>query len=118
MKKNQPVDELNRRYRRLARTLAAPGRLLQGTITAREMLRPDPQAPDRKKTYGPYYQWTFKQKGKTTTVNLTSTQAKLYQKAINNHRRLEKTIQEMRTLSRQIYEQTTTGVKKRKRQII
>jgi len=76
-------------------------------------MRDDPQAPGKQKTYGPYYyQWTFKRKGKTVTVNLTASQAKTYQQAINNHRKMEKTLEEMRTLSLQILEAKTQGVRK------
>ena len=78
------------------------------------MVRADPQAPGREKTYGPYYQWTFKRTGKTVTVNLTASQAKTYQRAIDNHRKMEKTLEEMRTLSLEILEAKTQGVRKRK----
>jgi hypothetical protein len=88
--------------------------VLQGTITERTIVRPDPDSPDREKRYGPYYQWTWKRHGKTVTVNLTATQAKVYQKAITAHRTLEKTLDEMRALSLAMLEQTTQGVKKRK----
>jgi len=60
---------------------ARMGLVLQGTITPRSIPRPDPDAPDRIKIDGPYYQWTFKQAGKTVTVNLTAAQARVYQKS-------------------------------------
>jgi hypothetical protein len=47
-------------------------------------------------------------------VNLSPSQAKVYQRAINNHRKLEETTQEMRELSLKMLERTTTGVVKRK----
>jgi hypothetical protein len=108
------VAELKRRHRALARRLAQTGLILQGTITPRTLVRPDPQAKTRSKTYGPYYQWTFKRAGKTVTVNLSAAQAKVFQKAINQHRKMEKIIGEMRRLSLGICESTTHGVKKRK----
>jgi hypothetical protein len=70
------------------------------------------QKPGR--TYGPYYQWTFKREGKTITVNLTKEQAKLYQRAIDNNREMEETLKEMRVLSEKILEAQTEGVKRRK----
>jgi TfoX/Sxy family transcriptional regulator of competence genes len=114
VKPDQAGEQMKRRYRSLARKLAATGIIMQGTITSRTIVRPDPQDGGRKKSYGPYYQWTYKQKGKTVTVNLTASQVKVYQKAIDNHRQLEEIIKEMRELSREICETTTQGVKKRK----
>jgi hypothetical protein len=114
MKPRETAAQLRRRHRDLARRLARTGLVLQGTITPRSIPRPDPAAPDRIKIYGPYYQWTFKQAGKTVTVNLTAAQARVYQKAIDDNRRMEELILEMRQLSRQICELTTEGVKKRK----
>lgn len=88
--------------------------VLQGTITERTIVRDDPKRPEGKRDYGPYYQWTWKKKGKTVTVNLTKDQSNVYQKAIDNHRKLEAILDELRSLSLAILEATTEGVKKRK----
>ena len=114
MPKGSSEQLLRRRYDRLAVRLGKIGLVLQGTITRRTIEREDPDAPGRQKTYGPYYQWTRKQRGKTVTVNLTASQAKVYQRAIDNHRKMEDILQKMRVLSLQICEATTKGVKKRK----
>ena len=114
MKKNAETGHLKRRYARLAARVAKLGPVLQGTITERTVHRDNPQRPGEQKAYGPYYQWTFKRNGKTVTVNLSSSQAKVYQRAINCHRKLEKTTREMCELSLQILEKTTKGVVKRK----
>ena len=114
MEKEISTATKKRRYGRLAARLSKLGFVLQGTITERTLVRPDPRAPDKEKVYGPYYQWTFKRKGKTATVNLTASQAKVYQRAIDNNRKMEKIIEEMRTLSLEILEAKTKGVKKRK----
>ena len=105
---------MEKRYRRLTARLAKLGLVLQGTITRRTMVRDDPKAPGKQKTYGPYYQWTFKRMGKTVTVNLTASQAKTYQRAIDNHRKMEKILEEMRALSLEILEDKTQGGRKRK----
>jgi len=115
MKNEKSVDGLKRRYQRLTARVAKLGPVLQGTITERTIVRDDPANPKKHKTYGPYYQWTWKRGGKTVTVNLSASQARAYQRAIDNHRKLEHTLQEMRELSLAILEQTTKGVKKRKR---
>jgi hypothetical protein len=105
--KETQAQRLERRYRRLAGKLAETGLVLQGTITERTIAGAD-------RSYGPYYQWTFKRAGKTVTVNLTASQARVFQKALANNRRLEITLTEMRELSREICEAQTEGVKKRK----
>lgn len=113
MKKTE-AGPVERRYARLAARLAKIGPVLQGNIAERTITRPDPDAPGKEKAYGPYYQWTFKRQGKTVTVNLSASQAKSYQRAIDRNRDLEDTIAEMRQLSLEILEAKTKGVKKRK----
>ena len=107
-------ESMRRRYARLTARLPKTGWVLQGTIHERLDRRPDPRAPSNKKTYGPYYQWTFKHNGKTVTVNLSPSQARTYQKAVNNHRKVKNILKEMRVISREFLEATTKGVKKRK----
>ena len=114
MESKQNVQKLRQRYQRLATRLAKAGPIVQGTITERTIATQDPRDKARTKTIGPYYQWTFKRDGKTVTVNLSASQAKTFQRAIDNNRKLEAIIKEMRTLSRTILEATTQGVKKRK----
>ena len=114
MKKEKSAATMQRRYTRLTERLSKLGLVLQGTITERTVVRADPQTPAKEKIYGPYYQWTFKRAGKTVTVNLTASQAKTYQRAIDTHRKMETILDEMRTLSLEILEATTQGVKKRK----
>ena len=108
--KNAKIIRLQARYDALAEKLSKTGLILQGTITERSIEAGD----DKEKVYGPYYQWTRKIRQKTVTVNLSRSQAKAYQKAIENNKRVEKIIKEMRSLSLQICEATTDGVKKRK----
>jgi hypothetical protein len=114
MKANRDVQKLEKRYQRLAARLAKLGPIVQGTITERTITKTDPDDPDRSKTIGPYYQWTFKRNAKTVTVNLSPTQAKIFKRAIENNRKLKAIIQEMRSISRTLLEATTEGVKKRK----
>ena len=113
MKKRESSEKLERRYRRMASKLAETGLILLGTITERTIKRGSGKNNDNEKVYGPYYQWTFKQDGKTVTVNLTSNQAELYQKAVDNNKEVEMTLKEMRKLSREICETSMEGVKKR-----
>lgn len=114
MKKERPIALMERRYARLTARLSKLNPVLQGSIAERTIVRPDPNAPGKEKAYGPYYQWTFKRRGKTVTVNLSASQAKTYQRAIDRNRKLEDTVAEMRKLSLQILEAGTKGVKRRK----
>ena len=113
-RKDPPTAALRRRYERVRARVAKIGLVLQGTITERTITRPNPVQRDQQNTYGPYYQWTRKHDGKTVTVNLSASQARAFQRAIDNHRKLVELLREMRALSWQILEATTAGVKRRK----
>ena len=113
-RKDPPTAALRRRYERVRARVGKIGLVLQGTITERTITRPNPVQRDQQNTYGPYYQWTRKHEGKTVTVNLTASQARAFQRAIDNHRKLVELLREMRALSWQILEATTAGVKRHK----
>jgi hypothetical protein len=111
---NKDVENMRRRHARLAEKLSRTGLIAQGTITERIIEREDKSEPGGIRRFGPYYQWTFKNKGKTVTVNLSKEQVKHYEHAIENHRRMEVIVTQMRELSLCILEHTTKGVIKRK----
>ena len=96
---------------KLKENLAGKGLLLQGTIAERNIQR---GTGSKKKNYGPYYQWTFKQRGKTATVNLAASQVEEFQKAIDNNKKIEAVMEDVRNLSREILELSTQGVVRRK----
>lgn len=108
------MEKMRRRHARLAASLSRIGLIAQGTITERTIEREDKNEPGKATLYGPYYQWTFKDRGKTVTVNLSKAQVRQYKRAIENHRRMEAILTEMRTLSLSILENSTQGVVKRK----
>jgi hypothetical protein len=103
------------RYQQLRKRLGGVGLIVQGTITPRYTQQTDPQDRRKKKTYGPYYQWTWKKKGKTVTVNLSDQQIKAFRRAIRNQRQVEVILGEMRTLSLDLLNLTTPGVQQRVR---
>ena len=115
MTDERELSGLRRRYERLAARLADPGLVLQGTISVVRPRRAASAERERARVYGPYYQWTWKQAGKTVTVNLSAGQRRAFARAIANHRRLEQTLAALRDVSRRILELTTEGVPKRKR---
>jgi len=105
--------QMRRRFRQLAATLAQTGPILLGTIHERRI--PAPAEDGRKpRTYGPYYQWTFKREGRTLTVNLSKAQLRPFRQAIARQRAVDRTLDEMRALSRQLLEASFPGVPKRK----
>ncbi len=97
------ADRLQRRLERLAARLGKTRWVLVGTIRPRRVLA---RRGASRKLLGPYYQWTFKDAGKTVTVNLSATQVPLFQRAIDAQRKVEKLLAEMRALSRQFLEAT------------
>ena len=114
MKKDKELSSKEKRYGQLMARLAKIGPILKGTITERTIQREHPKGSGKHKDYGPYYQWTWKEKGKTVTVNLSASQAKAYQHAIDNHRKMEVILEDMRILSRIILDTKIEGVKRRK----
>jgi hypothetical protein len=83
-------DSWKREYDRLRMALAAIGYISQGSVLDRSSLRPRRTG----------YQWTRKVAGKTVTVALSPQQFSAFARAVENERRLWKTIQKMEALSR------------------
>jgi hypothetical protein len=109
----QSQQDLKKRYAQLIDQLSRMGPVLPGTITERRIIgRASKKQIDRKK-YGPYYQWTRKVSGKTITVNLSAAQVDLFQKAIDNNRKFEQILSEMKRISLQRLENETQSVKRR-----
>ena len=110
------AQRLRRRFGWLAARLGRTGFILLGTIHERRIRAPE-RSGRKSKSYGPYYQWTFKRQGRTVTVNLSASQRNAFAKAIRRQRIVEKLLDEMRSISRQYLEVTTVGVPKRKPRI-
>lgn len=99
-----PTDSLQRQYQRLRSSLASTGYISQGSVLDRSRLRPPRSG----------YQWTRKLARKTITVALSPEQFHSLGKAIENRRRLQKTIAKMEKLTRQILFQTLPDTHRRK----
>jgi hypothetical protein len=63
------------------------------------------------------WRWTRKVKAKTVTVALSDQQAELFHRAIDDHRKLEKLIDQMRVLSQQVLLNSVEGPARRKRRM-
>jgi hypothetical protein len=103
-KKALPLESLQKQYRRLAGSLAGLGYISQGSVLDRSTLH-RPRSG---------YQWTRKVAQKTITVALSQDQFLSLRKAVQNRRRLQKTIDEMEKLSRQILFETLPDTNRRK----
>jgi hypothetical protein len=117
VEQKENLKKMTGAMRKLKSKLMRTGLIVQGTITERMIERKMRRGCRMKSNteYGPYYQWTFKRKGKTVTVNLSGKQEKDFRRAIDENRNLENIISEMRDLSMEILSLKTEGVKNRKR---
>ena len=100
--KQQRLRRYQREYRQLKQGLVNLGFVLQGSLSERWMKCGKPACRcrrDPKARHGPYYQWSWKNKGRTASVYLNPQQAELCKEWIANHRELERVIQRMRDLS-------------------
>jgi hypothetical protein len=92
-------SQLLRRYATLQKQLVAVGPVSQGSVAF--------QAPGS-------WRWTFKLQGKTACVALSEEQAAQMGEAIDNHKRLEETIREMRQITQTLILETVPGGRRRK----
>ena len=104
-KTTPPPSSLQLQYDRLRKSLAQIGYISQGSVLDRSKLRPPRSG----------YQWTRKVARKTVTVALSPEQFHSLKQAIENERRLWKTIQQMERISRQILFGTSPNPPRRKK---
>src|SRR4030065_262473 len=107
-------SNLQKRYTQLADQLSYMGPVLPGSITERRIIGQASKKQIDRKKYGPYYQWTRKVNGKTITVNLSEAQVDLFQKAVDNNRKIEQILSEMMQIYIQRLENETQSVKRRR----
>jgi len=104
-RRKQALERQDEQYRATAAALADVGYVLQGSISKRWMTcgkaacrcTDDPAA-----RHGPYYAWTYKQRGKTVCVYLTAEQAATCSGWIKNNRNLERLVAKLRVITRRI----------------
>ena len=64
----------------------------KGTVLARMVKCGRPKCPcgvNPKKRHGPYFEWTYKEQGKTVNVRLTPEAAPIFQNAAKQYRKLK-----------------------------
>jgi hypothetical protein len=88
-------SRLTRRYATLQKPLAAIGPVSQGSVAF--------QPPGS-------WHWTFKVKGKTACVALSAEQATEMLQAIENHKRVEGIVREMREITQTLILETVPGI--------
>src|SRR5258708_39490217 len=103
-KKALSLESLQKQYQRLSGSLAGIGYISQGSVVDRSKLR-RPRSG---------YQWTRKVAQKTLTVALSPEQFQEVRKAVENRRRLAKTLAIMESLSRQILFVSLPDTRRRK----
>ena len=96
---------LEKEYDRLRKSLAQIGYISQGSVLARSVATSGRSG----------YQWTRKVAQKTITVALSAQQFTAMKQAIQNERKLWKTIQQMEKISRQILFGKLPDTRRRKR---
>ena len=90
-------------FRQARQQLHQLGYFLKGTVLKRMMKCGQPTCAchrDASQRHGPYFEWTYKVKGKTVNVKLSPQAAPLYQAATKQHRQLKAALAKMERLSR------------------
>ena len=91
------------RFRQARQQLHQLGYFLKGTVLKRMMKCGQPTCAchrDAAQRHGPYFEWTYKVKGKTVNVKLSPQAAPLYQAATKQHHKLKAALATMERLSR------------------
>ena len=97
-------DTYAARFQELKAELATIDYFSKGTILARMVRCGKPQcacSTDPAKRHGPYYEWTYKTRGKTVNVRLTAEAAPLIHSAVKQYRKLKSIMTRLEKISRQ-----------------
>lgn len=100
-------DQSKQKYKQLLKGLSNIGYICRGTVMVLYLKCGNPNCrckKDENAKHGPYNVWTRKVKGKTVTKYLSDEQAELCREFIQNSRKLDSIIKEMRNLSVRLIE--------------
>ncbi|MFN7924870.1 MAG: DUF6788 family protein [Bryobacteraceae bacterium] len=101
---HKATEPLEQRFQQLKQELAQLEYFTKGTVLSRMVKCGKAQCAchtQPSKRHGPYYEWTYKQGGKTVNVRLSPPSAAIYRAAAKQYRRLKATLARMERLSRQ-----------------
>ena len=96
-------DAPAQRFRQARQELQELDYFLKGTVLKRMMKCGQPQCAchhDPSQRHGPYFEWTYKVKGKTVNVKLSPQAAPLYLAATRQNHKLKAALARMERLSR------------------
>ena len=102
------------RYRELQQQLQEVGFVCVGSLQTRYLACGNPTCrchQDPAKRHGPCHYWTRKVKGRTITFLLQQEQVSLYREWLQNNRRLEDLVKQMRHISAQVLSVKTEGLR-------
>lgn len=94
----------SKRFHEMKAALSKLGYFSKGTVLARMIKCGKPKCAcgsDPKKRHGPYFEWTYKENGKTVNVRLTPEAAPYFQAAAKQYRQLKSILARLEKLSRQ-----------------
>jgi hypothetical protein len=94
---------LEQRFRQARQEVLQLDYFLKGTVLKRMMKCGRPQCAchrDPAKRHGPYFEWTYKVKGKTVNVKLSPQAAPSYKAATKQHRKLKIVLVRLERLSK------------------
>ena len=109
MKKDKPIhnEDLLTTYARnfaaLKQELTELNYFCKGTVMKRMMKCGQQRCAchqDPAKRHGPYFEWTYKEKGKTVNRRLRPDEVPIYQAAIQQYRKLQSVLKQMEKVSR------------------
>ena len=93
-----------KRFDELKAALAHIAYFSKGTVLARMVKCGRPKClcgSNPKKRHGPYFEWTYKENGKTVNVRLTPQAAPIFHNAAKQYRALKSNLARLEKLSRQ-----------------
>lgn len=96
------MADSQQRYDALKHEVERLGFVRPGSLVRRFMPCGNPGCrcmADPPQLHGPYYQWSYKVRGKTVSVRLSEAQARLCAEWLQNHRRLRMLVRQMEALS-------------------
>jgi hypothetical protein len=103
----QRLERLRADYETAKARIAEVGFTCEGSLVERYTTcnNPNCRCADPDQRHGPYWQLSWKEGGKTVSKLLSAEDAALYREWIDNRRRLQAALEQMRDLSRQAGEQ-------------